>query len=54
MNIEHLVVDNITWLRKKAQLFCPNEFDAEDLASETIEKILRSRDRFDSRKDFRP
>ncbi len=54
MNIEHLVVENITWLRKKAQLFCPNEFDAEDLASETIEKILRSRDRFDSRKDFRP
>lgn len=54
MNIEHLVVNNITWLRKKALLLCPNEFDAEDLASETIEKILRSRDRFDSRKDFRP
>lgn len=47
-------MDNITWLRKKAQLFCPNEFDAEDLASETIEKILRSSERFDSRKDFRP
>jgi len=54
MKIEHLVIDNITWLRKKAQLFCPNKFDAEDLASETIEKILRSRDKFDSRKDFRP
>lgn len=54
MKIEHLVIDNITWLRKKAQQFCPNEFDAEDLASETIEKLLRSRDRFDSRKDFRP
>lgn len=54
MNIEHLVVDNITWLRLKARLFCPNEFDAEDLASETIEKILRSSDRFDSRKEFRP
>lgn len=54
MDIESLVISNITWLRKKAQLFCPNEFDAEDLASETIEKILRSRDRFDSRKDFRP
>lgn len=54
MNIEHLVVDNITWLRRKAQLFYQNEFDAEDLASETIEKILKSRDRFDSRKDFRP
>ena len=54
MNIENLVIENITWLQRKAHLFCPNEFDAEDLASETIEKILRSRDRFDSRKDFRP
>ncbi len=54
MNIEHLVVDNITWLRRKAQIFCQNACDAEDLASETIEKILKSRDRFDSRKDFRP
>lgn len=54
MKIEHLVVDNISWLRKKALLFCPNEYDAEDLASETIEKILMSRDRFDSRKEFSP
>lgn len=54
MGIEHLVVENISWLRRKALLFSHNEFDAEDLASETIEKILGSRDRFDSRKDFRP
>ena len=54
MNIEHLVIDNMEWLHRKAQLFCPTEFDAEDLASETIEKLLRSHERFDSRKDFRP
>lgn len=54
MYIEHLVVENISWLHRKALLFFPNEYDAEDLASETIEKILRSRDKFDSRKEFRP
>ena len=54
MNIELLVIDNITWLHRKAKLFCPNDFDAEDLAGETIEKILRSHAIFDSRKDFRP
>lgn len=54
MEIEHLLIENITWFRRKAQLFCPNGEDAEDLASETIEKILMSRDRFDSNKDFRP
>ncbi len=54
MDVERLVVENIAWLRRKAHLYCPNDFDAEDLAEETIEKILRSRDRFDSRKDFRP
>lgn len=54
MKIERLVVENLTWLHRKAQMFYPNVFDAEDLAEETIEKMLRSRDRFDSRKDFRP
>lgn len=54
MNIEHLVVDNIAWLRNRAMLFCQNEVEAEDLAGETIEKILRNRDRFDPCKSFRP
>lgn len=54
MEVERLVVENIAWLRRKAYLFTPNESDAEDLASETIEKLLRSCDKFDTRKDFRP
>ena len=54
MNIERLVVGNISWLRTKALLYCHNEYDAEDLASETIEKILRSCDMFDLHKEFRP
>lgn len=54
MDIERLVVDNFSWLRRKALLFCQNEIDAEDLASETAEKLLRSRVRFDTRKEFKP
>lgn len=54
MKIEQLVVENMSWLRHKAQLYYENRYDAEDLAGETIEKILKSKDRFDSRKDFRP
>lgn len=54
MKIEHLVVENMTWLKRKAHRYYTNDFDADDLASETIEKILRSKDKFDSRKNFRP
>ncbi len=54
MKIEHLVVDNLTWLRRKAHRYYPNDDDADDLASETMEKILRSREKFNSQKSFRP
>lgn len=54
MKIESLVVENLTWLRRKAHWYYSDDFDADDLASETIEKILRSKDKFDSRKSFRP
>lgn len=54
MSIEHLVVANIAWLRRKAYQYCLNNSDAEDLVGETIEKILRYRKMFDSRKEFRP
>lgn len=54
MDIEHLIVSNYSWIQMKARLFCHNRYDADDLAGDTIEKILRSRDKYDSRKDFRP
>lgn len=54
MDIENLIIDNIAWLRRKAHLFYRNEDDADDLAGDTIEKLLRSRNRFDSSKDFKP
>lgn len=54
MDIEHLIVSNYSWIQMKARLFCHNIYDADDLAGDTIEKILRNRDKYDSRKDFRP
>lgn len=54
MNIEHLIVSNLAWFKSKALQFCKNEDDANDLAGETIEKILRCREKFDFQKDFRP
>lgn len=54
MKIERLVVENAAWIRRKAYSYCQNDFDAEDLASDTIERILKSCERFDGRRDFRP
>ena len=54
MELEHCIVENLSWLRRHARRYYSNPFDAEDLVSDTIEKLLRSRERFDSRKDFRP
>lgn len=54
MKIEHLVVDNLCWLRRKAHKYYSDPSDAEDLASETIEKIIAGKDKFDPRKSFRP
>lgn len=54
MNVENLVVANLSWIKSKALQFCKKEYDANDLAGETIEKILLCKDKFDFRKDFRP
>ncbi len=54
MMLEHLVIENLTWINRKARQYYSDEFDAEDLASETIEKILRSKTKFDAAKCFRP
>lgn len=54
MNIEHLVVEYYDWLLRKARRYYANEYDAEDLASETIEKLLVSKTHFDTRKSFKP
>lgn len=54
MNIEELVVKHAGWIRKKARRFYSDEYDADDLASETIYKCLSQARRFDSERRFKP
>lgn len=54
MNIEELVVKHAGWIRKKARRYYSDEYDADDLASETIYKCLSQARRFDSEKSFKP
>lgn len=52
--IERLVVENLDWFRKKAQRYYSDECNIDDLVSETIERILKFRNRYDARMSFRP
>lgn len=54
MNVEQLVIENAEWILRKAHCYYNNDFDAEDLAGDTIEKILRNKDRYDNSRSFRP
>ena len=54
MNIEKHITENVGWLRRKARKYYTNQWDADDLASETIYKLLRSATHYDPRKPFRP
>lgn len=54
MNVEQLVTENAAWLFRKAHCYYSNDFDAEDLAGDTIEKILRNKHSFNFSKSFRP
>lgn len=54
MNIEELVVKHAAWIRKKARRYYSDEYEADDLASETIYKCLSQGKRFDSERSFKP
>ena len=54
MNVEQLVIENAAWIFRQAHCYYNNDFDAEDLAGDTIEKILRNKDSYDFSKSFRP
>lgn len=54
MNVEQLLTENVAWLIRRAHRYYANDYDAEDLASDTAEKILRHKYAFDSAKSFRP
>ena len=52
--VEQLVAANFGWLRNAALRYCRNFDDAEDLAVETAEKLLRHKGKYDAEKNFRP
>ena len=54
MNVEELVIENASWLYRKAHCYYANDYDADDLAGDTIEKILRNKNTYDFSKGFRP
>lgn len=54
MSVEELVVKYARWIRKTAHRYYPDEFDADDLASETIYKILSQSERYNPSKSFKP
>ena len=54
MNIEELVVHHAGWIRKKARRFYSDDYNADDLASETIYKCLSQARKFDNDRSFKP
>lgn len=55
MKIERLVIENVGWLRLKSRRYYPDNIDdADDLTSETIYKLLKASNLYDSKKGFRP
>lgn len=53
MKIDALILDNLSWIKGVSLAFCRNKADAEDLAGDTILKVLLNADRYDSDKSFR-
>ncbi len=51
--IESLLLRNLSWIRGIARTFCRNRDDAEDLAGDTILKVLLNADKYDADKSFR-
>lgn len=54
MDFEKELSDIYPWLLKTARRFCYSRQDAEDLAGDTIYKLLINRDRFDCSKPLQP
>lgn len=54
MNIEDIVTEHASWIRRKAHQYYHNDTDADDLASETIYKCLANSDKFRRGMSFKP
>lgn len=52
--VNSLVVEHYQWIMQSAFKFCSNRMDAEDLAEETILKILANKQNYDSNRPFKP
>lgn len=53
-NFNDRLVSLYSWIRRQAYRYCSNEFDIDDLTSETIYKILKNKDKFDNKRDLKP
>lgn len=53
-NFNDRLVSLYSWIKQQTYRYYSNEHDAEDLASETIYKLLRYRDKFDNKRDLKP
>lgn len=54
MSFEQSLLDIYPWIFRVAKRFCSSTQDAEDLASDTVYKILQNRDKFDCSKPMKP
>ena len=54
MRFENKLVALIPWINNLARRYYKDEMNSEDLASETILKILLNKDRYNNNKDLKP
>ena len=52
--LNSLVIEHYQWIMQSAFKYCRNRMDAEDLAEETILKILTNKHNYDGNKPFKP
>ena len=52
--ISNLIVKHYKWIMQSSYKYCKNKMDAEDLASDTILKILLNENNYDENKPFKP
>ena len=52
--LNSLVIEHYQWIMQSAFKYCRNKMDAEDLAEETILKILANKHNYDGNKPFKP
>lgn len=54
MSLDEEIVRLYPWLLRMAKRFCANKEDAEDLAGDTVYKVLSNRERYNEDRDLKP